>query len=65
MTRPWTFEDYELEEERRWVVYDDNLARIVAEFHDEEEARTYLRWRNKKQAKRRGGEARAAFPARP
>ncbi len=50
---PWTFEDFQLEPEQTWVVYDENLARTVAVFYDEDEARAYLKWRNKKQAKER------------
>jgi hypothetical protein len=52
-TVPWTFEPFELESEQTWTVYDANLARIVATFYDEGEARMYLKWRNKKQAKRK------------
>ena len=29
---PWTFEDFQLEPEQTWVVYDENLARTVAVF---------------------------------
>lgn len=52
-TVPWTFEPFDLESEKTWVVYDENLSRIVATFYDEGEARMYLKWRNKKQAKRK------------
>lgn len=60
--KPWTFENFDLEAEQRWVVYDDNLARIVAVFHVEDEAHAYLQWRNKRQAKlaRRAERERAA-----
>ena len=49
--QPWSFEPFELEAEQTWVVYDENLARIVATFYDRDEAKAYLKWRNKKQAK--------------
>jgi hypothetical protein len=51
--RPWTFEDFVLEAEPTWSIYDENLARIVAVFYDLDEAQDYLKWRNKKQAKKR------------
>jgi hypothetical protein len=51
--KPWTFEPLESHAERTWEVYDPNLARVVAVFHDGNEAADYLRWRNKKQAKAR------------
>lgn len=47
---PWTFEDFEMESQKTWVIYDDNLARIVAVFYDKDEAKDYLRWRNTQQA---------------
>ena len=50
---PWTFEPFEVEAGTVWTVHDDNLARVVAVFYDEGEARMYLKWRNKKQAKRK------------
>lgn len=49
--QPWSFEPFELSSEQTWVVYDENLARIVAVFYDKNEAKAYLKWRNKKQAK--------------
>ena len=51
--KPWTFEPLEVDHEPTWTIYDPNLARIVATFHDEDEAADYLRWRNKKQAKKK------------
>lgn len=51
--KPWTFEDFVLDEEPTWSVYDENLGRIVAVFYDHDEALDYLKWRNKKQAKKR------------
>ena len=53
---PWTFNPFELETEQTWVVYDENLARIVATFYDEDEAKSYLKWRNKKQKKRKAAQ---------
>jgi hypothetical protein len=50
---PWTFNDFVLDEEPTWSVYDENLGRIVAVFYDRDEAESYLKWRNKKQAKKR------------
>lgn len=49
--KPWTFQPFEMEAESRWVIYDDNEARIVAVFHVEDEASAYLKWRNKRQEK--------------
>lgn len=51
--KPWTFEPFELEAEKTWSIYDPNLATLVATFYDEGEARRYLKWRNKQQAKRK------------
>lgn len=50
---PWSFEPMEIDDspELTWPIYDPNEARIVAVFYTEQEARDYLRWRNKKQAK--------------
>ena len=50
---PWSFEPMEIDDdpEPTWPVYDPNMARIVAVFYTQEEAREYLKWRNKKQAK--------------
>lgn len=50
-SKPWTFEPFEIERETSWVVYDDNLARIVGIFFVEDEAEAYLKWRNKRQEK--------------
>lgn len=71
--KPWTFVPFEVQEEPTWAVYDDNLARIVARFHDEDEAAAYLKWRNKRQDKLRRKAAKEpaaagsapAKPARP
>lgn len=51
--QPWSFEPFEVDPDPdpTWPVYDPNLARIVAIFYTEKEAREYLEWRNKKQAK--------------
>ena len=49
---PWTFEPFEISPESTWPIYDPNLGQIVAVFHDQGEALMYLKWRNKKQAKR-------------
>lgn len=62
--KPWTFEPMEMDDkpDPTWPIYDPNEARIVAVFYTEEEARDYLKWRNKKQAKlkaRRDGFRRA------
>jgi hypothetical protein len=54
---PWTFEDFVLDPEPTWTVYDENLGRIVAIFYDRYEAESYLKWRNKKQAKKRAERA--------
>lgn len=51
MTRPWTFEPFEADRAEVTDIYDPNLARIVATFYDADEARAYLKWRNKRQAK--------------
>lgn len=51
--KPWTYEPFELSGEQTWVVYDENLAQIVAVFYDRKEALSYLKWRNKKQEKRK------------
>lgn len=64
-TQPWSFEPFEIDAapEPTWPVYDPNLARIVAIFYTEHEAREYLRWRNKKQAKLRAkADAKKAAP---
>lgn len=58
--KPWTFEPFEMDEQQTWSIYDENLARIVAVFYDEDEARDYLFWRNKKQAKKKAKRAAAA-----
>lgn len=50
--KPWTFEPFELYEDRTWEILDPNLAVRVAIFFDQDEAEAYLAWRNKKQAKR-------------
>lgn len=42
----WTREPYELYVETRWQIYDPNLAIVVAEFGNEEDARNYLQVRN-------------------
>ena len=51
--KPWTHLDFEAEHTDVWTVYDDNLGRIVAVFYDRTEVESYLKWRNKKQAKSR------------
>jgi hypothetical protein len=50
---PWSFEPMEIDSdpEPTWPIYDPNMARIVAVFYTEDEAKDYLKWRNKKQAK--------------
>lgn len=58
--KPWTFEPFEVDKTEAWTVYDGNLARIVAVFYDEDEAQAYLRWRNKKQAKKKAKKQAAA-----
>lgn len=58
--KPWTFEDFEIDPRPSWEIYDENLARTVAVFYDQKEARSYLEWRNRKQAKRRAKKAAAA-----
>lgn len=58
--KPWTFEPFEMDEQQTWTIYDENMARIVAIFYDEDEARDYLFWRNKKQAKKKARRADAA-----
>lgn len=62
--KPWTFEPFEMEAQQTWSIYDENLARIVATFYDEDEARDYLFWRNRKQAKqaRKAAKARNSDP---
>jgi len=50
---PWTFEPFECHAEPTWEIYDPNLARVVAVFHDRDEAVAYLEWRNGVQAERR------------
>lgn len=55
--KPWTFDDLEVHASPGFDVYDPNLARNVATFYDEDEARAYARWRNKKQAKIRAKRA--------
>jgi hypothetical protein len=60
-SKPWTFEDYELHHQDTWEVYDPNLARLVAVFYNEDDALEYLKWRNKKQAKRKGKELRKGY----
>ena len=54
--QPWSFEPFELASEQTWVVYDENLARIVAVFYDKGEAKAYLKWRNKKQSKNKAAQ---------
>lgn len=49
----WTFDPYEVYSNPGWEVYDPNLARVVAVFTDRDEAEEYLRWRNKKQKKKK------------
>lgn len=51
--KPWTFEPFEIYEDRTWAILDPNLATQVAIFFDQDEAEAYLAWRNKKQAKRK------------
>jgi hypothetical protein len=55
ITEPWTFEPLEIDDdpEPTWPIYDPNLARIVAVFYAEGEARDYLGWRNEKQAEKK------------
>lgn len=53
---PWSFDDLEIDAQQTWEIYDPNLARLVAIFWDRDEAKAYLRWRNKKQAKARSRE---------
>lgn len=55
--KPWTFEPFEIDEQSTWLIYDENLARIVATFYDRQEANAYLVWRNKKQARRKARRA--------
>ena len=47
-----TFEPLEIYPESAWGIYDPNTARLVATFHDYEQAMKYLRWINRKQAKK-------------
>ena len=50
--KPWSFEPFEIYEDRAWSILDPNLAAHIAIFFDQDEAEAYLAWRNKKQAKR-------------
>lgn len=52
MTRPWTFEQFVSETTEVVDIHDPNLGQLVATFYDAEEAEAYLKWRNKKQAKK-------------
>lgn len=67
--KPWTFEPFEIYEDRTWEILDPNLAVRVAIFFDQTEAEEYLAWRNRRQAKkaakkvRREAKARAAAEA--
>lgn len=66
--KPWTFEPFDIYEDRTWAILDPNLATQVAIFFDQDEAEAYLAWRNKKQAKRQAkkkakAKARAAAEA--
>lgn len=58
--KPWTFEDFEIDHDHTWTVYDPNMARIVAVFYDGDEARKYLARRNRKQAKKRAAKEAAS-----
>lgn len=58
MNQPWTFEPFEADRDSVWTILDPNLGRVVAMFFDAEEAGRYLRWRNKKQAKRKEAQER-------
>lgn len=49
--KPWTFEPFEVYDDPTWTILDPNQAQIVAIFYDADEAKAYLKWRNKKQAK--------------
>lgn len=51
--KPWTYIDFTHYREDTWTIYDPNLARIIAVFYTEREADKYLKWRNKKQARKR------------
>lgn len=50
LPKPWMFEDFEMESQKTWTIYDDNLGRVVAVFYDKGEAKAYLKWRNTQQA---------------
>jgi len=56
-TAPWTYEDFEMYPQGTVEIYDPNEARNIAVFYDEDEAREYLEWRNKRQAKLRRRQA--------
>ena len=53
LTKPWTFDDFEMYRDGVWGIYDPNLARIVAIFYDGDSADEYLAWVNKRQAKKK------------
>lgn len=50
--KPWTFEPFDIYEDRTWAILDPNLATQVAIFFDQDEAEAYLAWRNRRQAKK-------------
>lgn len=50
---PWTFEPMEMHAEKTWEIYDPNMARVVAVFHDKKAAKQYLKYLNGKQDKKR------------
>jgi hypothetical protein len=51
--QPWTFSDFEMDETETYMIFDPNLGHHFATFFDRAEAEKYLKWRNKKQKKRR------------
>lgn len=51
-SKPWTFEPFELYRDDTWAILDPNLAQMVAIFYDQAEAEAYLKWRNRRQAKK-------------
>lgn len=50
--KAWTFEPLEMCPENTWDIYDPNAAQLIATFYDHKQAKKYLRWINKKQAKK-------------
>lgn len=47
---PWSFEDFEIDRDEVWQIYDPNAAQLVAVFYDPNKAQEYLDWVNIRQA---------------